>query len=184
MKETFRPGESVESRPRLTDTPFPPYSYVPGFEPHPVSDPAGRLFGKAPEASTPLLPEQWWECETYLVAIDLFNHGYYWEAHEAWEALWHAAGRQGRTADWLKGLIKLAAAVVKLREGNAAGVCRHATRAGELLQAACPGDARFAGIELAPLLTLATQLAATSLPLVADPHQLSPIVLTPSRSSE
>ncbi|TGQ49534.1 DUF309 domain-containing protein, partial [Mesorhizobium sp. M1C.F.Ca.ET.210.01.1.1] len=23
--------------------------------------------------------------------IDLFNHGYYWEAHEAWEPLWHAA---------------------------------------------------------------------------------------------
>ncbi|MER9222262.1 DUF309 domain-containing protein [Mesorhizobium sp. M0644] len=23
--------------------------------------------------------------------IDLINHGYYWEAHEAWEPLWHAA---------------------------------------------------------------------------------------------
>ncbi len=65
-------------------------------------------------------------------AIDLFNHGFYWEAHEAWEALWHAAGRKGAAADFLKGLIKLAAAGVKAREGRAAGVRQHAQRAEEL----------------------------------------------------
>ena len=37
-------------------------------------------------------------------------------------------------ADFLKGLIKLAAAGVKLREGNPRGVKRHAARAGELLR--------------------------------------------------
>ncbi|MER9007639.1 DUF309 domain-containing protein [Mesorhizobium sp. M0862] len=25
--------------------------------------------------------------------IDLFNHGYYWEAHEAWEPLWQTANQ-------------------------------------------------------------------------------------------
>ncbi|MER9856292.1 DUF309 domain-containing protein [Mesorhizobium sp. M0098] len=31
--------------------------------------------------------------------IDLFNHGYYyWEAHEAWEPLWHAANEARSTA--------------------------------------------------------------------------------------
>ncbi len=31
--------------------------------------------------------------------VDLFNHGYYWESHEEWESLWHAAGRRGVVAD-------------------------------------------------------------------------------------
>ena len=52
--------------------------------------------------------------------VALFNAGYYWEAHEAWEGLWHAYGRRGPTADVLKALIKLAAAGVKVREGQRA----------------------------------------------------------------
>ena len=64
--------------------------------------------------------------------VDLFNHGYYWEAHEVWEGLWHACGRKGTLADFLKGLIRLAAAGVKAREGNPTGVIRHARRAEEL----------------------------------------------------
>lgn len=90
--------------------------------PHPQSDPAGHSFGQshAPQA------------DDFDYAVDLFNLGYYWEAHEAWEALWHEAGRRGPRADYLKGLIKLAAAGVKAREANAQGVRRHAQRASEL----------------------------------------------------
>ena len=51
-------------------------------------------------------------------AIELFNAGYYWEAHEVWEELWHVEGRRGPTAELLKALIKLAAAGVKVREGQ------------------------------------------------------------------
>jgi len=29
----------------------------------------------------------------WLYAVDLFNGGWYWEAHEAWEGFWHALGR-------------------------------------------------------------------------------------------
>jgi hypothetical protein len=116
--------------------PLPPYSYVTGLAPHPTSDPRGHSFGHAEPPARPLDPASWRTNENYLYAIDLFNHGYYWEAHEAWEGLWHAAGRRGPTADFLKGLIKLAAAGVKAREGRAAGVRQHAKRAGELLQKA------------------------------------------------
>jgi hypothetical protein len=80
----------------------------------------------------------------------LFNHGFYWEAHEAWESLWHAVGRQGPVAAWLKALIKLAAAGVKAREGNPAGVARHATRALELLAEVRaelpPNETEFCGL--------------------------------------
>jgi hypothetical protein len=118
---------------RYSDRPLPPYSYVPGLTPHPVSDPRGHMHGAAHETPPALDPAAWQDSDAYLYAADLFNHGFYWEAHEAWESLWHAAGRQGPIAAWLKALIKLAAACVKAREGNPAGVARHARRAQELL---------------------------------------------------
>jgi hypothetical protein len=91
------------------------------------------MHGRETGAAEPLVPNRWRENEEYLFAVDLFNHGYYWESHEAWESLWHAAGRRGPIAIWLKALIKLAAAAVKLREGNSHGVERHARRTVELL---------------------------------------------------
>lgn len=116
-------------------TELPPYSYVSGHFPHPTRDPAGHMAGHV--ASQPNPPDSvlWRDCRDYLLAIDLFNYGYYWEAHEAWESLWHAAERRGLLADFFKGLIKLAAAGVKAREGRPDGVVRHARRAGELFSA-------------------------------------------------
>jgi hypothetical protein len=78
-----------------------------------------------------------------LRGIRLFNEGYYWEAHEAWESLWHAHGRRGATAQLLQGLIKLAAAGVKAREGRIAGVRTHASRAAALFDRARVADGRF-----------------------------------------
>jgi hypothetical protein len=68
--------------------------------------------------------------------VELFNAGYYWEAHEVWEWLWHACGREGVVADVVKGLIKLAAAGVKVREGQEHGVRTHAGRAALLFASA------------------------------------------------
>jgi hypothetical protein len=121
------------ARPRYSTEPLPPYSYVPGHAPHPVSDPVGHMHGHAAKSPTPLEPQRWQASAEYQYGVDLFNHGYYWEAHEAWESLWHAAGRKGPVAVWLKALIKLAAAAVKLREGNAIGAARHARRSLQLL---------------------------------------------------
>src|SRR3954465_6068363 len=103
-----------------------PYTYVPGQTPHPFSDPAGHRFGlDLPTPPTPD-PERWRECRHYLLGIDLFNHGFYWEAHELWEKLWHACGRRGPLADFFKGLIQLAVVGVKLREGRSDGAITHA----------------------------------------------------------
>lgn len=138
------------------ETPFPPYTYVPGRAPHPVTDPRGHMFGAPPEPIEPSAAEDWSGCRTYRYAIDLFNHGFYWEAHEVWERLWIAAGRRGVAADFLKGLIKLAAAGVKVREGNRAGAGRHLARAVQLFQQTIqsqqdPGQRDF-GLDLRKLL--------------------------------
>ena len=124
-------GES--SAPRL-----PAYSYVPGGPwPHPnrakdaLADrdqepclPATTLSGDP--AASPMFRR----------GVELFDAGYYWEAHEAWEVLWHAVGRRGPTADILRGLIKLAAAGIKVRERREPGVRTHTRRAADCFASA------------------------------------------------
>jgi len=121
----------------------------------------------------PLDPTSWRDCTPYLHGLDLFNFGYYWEAHEAWEAVWHAAGRGGQVADFLKGLIKLAAAGVKAREGRSEGVIRHARRAQELFEKVAmhsADDCHFMGLSLEELKQVARQTAATPPRLVQRDH--------------
>lgn len=107
---------------------LPPYTHVPGRTPHPISDPAGHMHQHHAADTTTRTNQQWFDD-----ALHLFQQGYYWEAHEAWEQLWIALGRKGETANLVKGLIKLAASGVKMLECNPIGAQRHATRALELL---------------------------------------------------
>lgn len=116
------------------EEPFPAYSYVPGLFPHPISDPQGHSFGRTPRERAEDSEGSIFENRSMRVGVDLFNHGYYWEAHEAWEQLWIALERRGPSANLVQGLIKLAAAGVKARQGSREGVRRHARRAVELLR--------------------------------------------------
>lgn len=150
--------------------PLPPYTHIPGVTPHPLRDPAGHSYqatGASPAHSSPTAhaPPTWDELPDhpeFLWAVQLFHAGYYWESHEAWESLWHDAGRRGALADFIKGLIKLAAAGVKLREHNLTGVERHARRALELFselhqQRASMNDISE-GVPLSELMLIADQL--------------------------
>ncbi|WP_164102863.1 DUF309 domain-containing protein [Candidatus Laterigemmans baculatus] len=120
---------------------LPPYTYIPRRSPHPISDPAGHSFGRSP--SPPLALVDWQQSVEYCHAVDLFNHGYYWEAHEEWEGLWQVAGRRSPLAQALQGLIKLAAAGVKTAAGSEKGRRRHASRAAELFDQAAAAPAEI-----------------------------------------
>ena len=94
---------------RYTDRPFPSYRFIPGKAAHPTRDRDGHSYNEPPVRLAPFDPHDWYACEEYLYGIDLFNHGYWWEAHEALEAVWAAAGRRTETglfmcfpplADW------------------------------------------------------------------------------------
>lgn len=152
--------------PRLVpELPLPPYSYVPrGSHPHPTRDVGGHSYGRVKLPCPAPDPAAWQSCQPYLYGIDLFNHGYYWEAHEVWEDLWHACGRQGTTADFFKALIALAAAGVKQREGVANGVRRHAERCRLLLEdvawEALPGETRYLGLDLDAIVGITHRLEA------------------------
>jgi hypothetical protein len=54
--------------------------------------------------------------------LDLFNSGEFFEAHEVWEALWHAASGQRKL--FYQGLIQCAVALEHLRRGNPRGALR------------------------------------------------------------
>ena len=119
--------------PRLVPQgPRPPHAFVPGRTAHPISDPAGHSFGLKPTVPAKFDPANWETSKPYLLGFDLFNAAFYWESHEQWESLWHACGRSGPVADFLKGLIKLAAAGVKHLEGNPVGLKSHSCRAAAL----------------------------------------------------
>ena len=123
----------------LPAEPFPPYSFVPGRFPHPISDPRGHSHGHRPEVPEIPDPERWHACRPWLRGVDLFNHGFYWEAHEVWEGLWQACGRTGMLADFFKALIHTAAAGVKVRQKLPAGMHSHLKRALELFHATREG---------------------------------------------
>ncbi len=127
---------------RYTERPFPPYKFIPGHGQHPEKG-DGYLKGHKIESEA-LTKDNFSNHEVYLYGVDLFNHGHYWDAHVYWEVLWNLAGRKGQTADFLKGLIKLAAAGVKFQLNQPQPAHVHLARAEELF---LPLPQPFLGIE-------------------------------------
>ena len=85
------------------------------------------MYGESEVAPRGWKAEDWRENELYLFGVDLFNDGYWWEAHAAWEALWQTTGSEA-TARFLQGLIQIAAALVQERAGRAIGARRLASK--------------------------------------------------------
>jgi uncharacterized protein len=160
-------GAGSVSRPRLVpERRFPAYAYLPGRQPHPVRDPAGHSYGSEPTA---VAAEASLGSDVFRWGIDLFNHGYYWEAHEAWETLWRAPSQSAPLRLLFKGLILLAAAGVKIREGKQAAAGRHAARAAALFRRVTQTpDRRFeAALGASPaVLAGYADAAATSSPVL------------------
>ena len=132
---------------------YPRYSFVPGHWPHPTRAPDGHSYGKEPRVVEPLDLERWGQCQPYLEGIELFNAGYYWEAHEVWEDVWKVVGRQGVVGELLQGLIKLSAVGVKVRQGkgNAArSLLKQAASHLRAVDGQCPGN-HTAGLNLGEL---------------------------------
>lgn len=108
---------------------------MPGLEPHPFRHPAGHLYtdGSAP-AEAPWDPcRPWRQDPAWLWGCELYEQRFYWEAHEAWEALWHQVPRGSLDHTLLQGLIQAAACVLKHHLGHAAGARRLHARARQRL---------------------------------------------------
>jgi hypothetical protein len=121
---------------------------VPGRHPHPLREAAEHGENAPPSDAA------------QRHAVDLFNHGYYWEAHEVWEAWWQILGRDEPERRLLQGLIALAAAGVKAREGNGRGVAHHAHRARQLFLSLPEAPPVRLGFSIAALLAFAQDVLA------------------------
>ena len=67
--------------------------------------------------------------DEYLIGIELYRRGDYFEAHEAWEKLWRETPGPERT--FLQGLIQVVVALCHFYNGNMRGASRlyHSSRA-------------------------------------------------------
>ena len=99
--------------PRYSSRPLPSYRFLPGRTPHPRRDPSGHSYGQTEPAPPPFSPEDWWDSEWYLYAVDLYNFAYWWECHEVFEGLWHAVGHETEQGQFFQALIQIAAANLK-----------------------------------------------------------------------
>ena len=104
--------------PRYSPHPFPSYRFIPGQTPHPRRNPLGHSYGQPEPKPTPFSAARWHTSKEYLYGIDLYNYAYWWECHEIFEGLWHAAGHNSEQANFFQALIQFAAANLKRFTGN------------------------------------------------------------------
>lgn len=180
------PSPNSASPPRYApQLQFPPYTYIPGLAPHPISSPEGHSYQHRPMESPPLSRQNWQTHDAYLSGIDLWNFGYYWEAHEIWESAWQSTrvapiDKTLSLHTFLQALIKLAAAGVKRREGNATGTKRHLLRAIELFTPFLPENS-LCGLEIPSICRQISDLSSSKAPwLITSPaKKAAPLVIFP-----
>ena len=168
MPLPLEPSPPDPAWPRWSTAPFPRYRFIPGKSPHPRRDRAGHSHGIPDPRPERLDPRDWALSRTYLRGVDLFNYAYWWESHEAFEALWRGAGQRGPEAELFQGLIQIAASELK-RWSGADGAARALAERGKARLASVPSpwfgldvqslvhdvEARMAGTRaLPPLLRL------------------------------
>lgn len=146
---------------RYSDRPFPSYRYLPGKTPHPTRDPAGHSYTSEPVRIDRFSPDDWFECEEYLYAIDLLNHGYWWEAHESLEAIWLACDRgRTKTGRFIQGVLQIGIGQLKQHLGQRSAATRM-WRAG--LEKISIDDPVYLGIDVPALQNSVRQLLSGEL---------------------
>lgn len=151
---------------RRPEVGLPAYRYVPGLQPHPIKGIGGHRHLVGARDDAPLgLP--WWAGWRFGHGLDLIDHGYYWEAHEALEHLWHGDPDDAQRRALLQGLIQAAASALTLHLGRLEAGARLAARSVARLRAALPG---VPGLEGAVLRDFIAQVEA--LPEAACPPSL------------
>lgn len=145
------PDPGNRGAPRYSQRPFPAYRYVPGVQPHPVRHPAGHSYDPAPTLNrhAPWRPEDWYTLDAWLYGVDLFNWFYFWEAHESWEGLWAAVGRESAPGMVLQGLIQIAAALLKTHMGVVLGARTLSAEGLDNLRRAAAMQPTLLGLDLA-----------------------------------
>ena len=132
----------------IPSLPFPSYIFIPGVNAHPKKE-GGHMEGQLDPVSEIIDLNHPEDSKFLRYSLDLYNHGYFWESHVYFEAIWNAHGRVGSVADFLKGMIKLGAAGVKLQINQANNARLHFLRAKELFESVMKAEgSTFLGFNL------------------------------------
>ncbi len=147
----------------VPDRVLPAYAFLPGRAPHPRRDPAGHSYGVADEVVPYRDAAEWRDNAAYLWGGDLYNLGYPWEAHEAWEGVWLVARDAGdeRQTAFVQGLIQCAAACVKARIDQPRGVAALAERGLGRLREVAAAEPRYMGLDLPAFIAAFEAFAAS-----------------------
>lgn len=107
----------------VPDIRLPSHAHVPGSGSKPDLVPLEHAKQLTPAVTR---AAEWQENVPYLYGHDLTQAGYYWEAHEVWEAVWLAAPANGPERILLQALIQTANARLKsaMQRDNAAARLR------------------------------------------------------------
>ncbi len=146
------PPDETELPPRYAPArALPPYRYVPGQSPHPTAHADGHSYGHPEPDATFLAPAAWRDNEEYLFGVDLFNRRYYWEAHEAWEAVWHTCDKSATHGLFIQGLIQISAALLRWHMGTERGARKlHREGRRKLDHAVRESPEDYMGVPVAP----------------------------------
>ena len=124
---------------------FPDRPYRPGEGPHP------KTWAAPTPPPPPLTHAGFAGHEEFLFGVDLLNHGFDWEAHEAWEDIWRVTPKGSPERLLLQGLIQVAAAKVKRTADARRESLGLAERATEKLRRAAEGGPEvLCGIVVSP----------------------------------
>ncbi|MGI9414317.1 MAG: DUF309 domain-containing protein [Hyphomicrobiales bacterium] len=131
--------------PRYTDLPLPEWRCVPV---HAAVPDSARL-----EPVTAGVPDRLDAADAavhsaFLFGIDLYNHGFFWEAHELWEPCWMALAPNSRERTGCRALIQGANACLKLRFGWRKAFFRLSGEVARLVRDAHAGQGDVLGIDL------------------------------------
>jgi len=102
-----------EEIPRYTSRALPSYRHLPFQNAHPFLDKGGHSCGEKLSPPDSFDLSNWQDSTEFLYCIDLFNYGFWWEAHERLKFISIAAGRESETGQFVQGLIQVAASLLK-----------------------------------------------------------------------
>ena len=136
---------------------LPVYAHIPGTTARPQNGPVAEIVGEVPDRTE---AAKWQSNRPYLYGFVLYRGGFYWEAHEVWEAVWLVCRPNSSERLLLQALIQLTNAALKERMAKDKAVRRLLEDAGRLLGevivAAAPDARRCAlmGVDLVRLRSL------------------------------
>jgi Domain of unknown function (DUF309) len=100
---------------------MPRRAYLPGESGEPDRAPLEKAKALLPARFDHFVPA---DDAAFRYGLALHDNGFFWEAHEVWEAVWKAAPMNGRDRIALRALIQFANAGLKRRMGRAPAVRR------------------------------------------------------------